>query len=295
MIARSSLLRLFCAALLLSAAPAHAAPAAANLADPAAAIGLVPHRALYDVSLTSARTGSQIINIRGKMFFEWKPSCEGWITEHRFTLTYDYADSPPMTIGSDFSTFENFDGKGLDFSSRRKKDGELYEELRGKAKLGQKDGTGLATYSMPGGLTFDLGRATIFPTNHTINLVRKARQGGGFMRSVIFDGSDDQGPVEVNTFVGKPFAKGVKTVLRNSASFKPVAAGAIDEKLLGAGWKVQMAFFPVLAGELTSDYELTMAFHENGVISDMMIEYGDFSVSQKLVALETVKGDSCKN
>ncbi len=294
MIGRSNLMRFFCAALIMSAGTAHAGPAA-NLADPAAAIGLVPHRALYDVNLTSAKNGSQIINIRGKMFFEWKPSCEGWITEHRFALTYEYADSPSMTIGSDFSTFESFDGKGLDFSSRRKKDGEVYEELRGKANLDQKDGSGKAVYSMPSGLTFDLTRAMVFPTTHTINLVRKARQGSGFMKTVIFDGSDDQGPVEVNSFIGKPFDKGVKSVLRNSAAFKPVTAGAIDEKLLGSGWKVQMAFFPSLASEVTSDYELTMAFHENGVISDMMIEYGDFSVSQKLVALESVKGDSCKN
>ena len=294
MIGRPHLMRFLCAALVLSAGSAHAGPAA-NLTDPAAAIGLVPHRALYDVNLTSARTGSQIINIRGKMFFEWKPSCEGWITEHRFTLTYDYADSPSMTIGSDFSTFESFDGKNLDFSSRRKKDGEVYEELRGKANLDLEDGAGKAIYSMPGGLTFDLKRNTIFPTSHTINLVRKARQGSGFMKTMIFDGSDDQGPVEVNSFIGKPFDKGIKSVLRNSAAFKPAAAGAIDEKMLGPGWKIQMAFFPTLADEVTSDYELTMAFHENGIISDMMIEYGDFSVSQKLVALEQIKSDSCKN
>jgi hypothetical protein len=29
--------------------------------------------------------------------------------------------------------------------------------------------------------------------------------------------------------------------------------------------------------------------HENGVISDMLIEYDDFSVTQKLIALEPVK------
>ena len=66
-------------------------------------------------ALVSAKNGSQIINIHGQMFFEWKPSCEGWITNHRFTLAYDYADSPAMTISSDFSTFEGFDGKSSQF------------------------------------------------------------------------------------------------------------------------------------------------------------------------------------
>jgi hypothetical protein len=36
-----------------------------------------------------------------------------------------------------------------------------------------------------------------------------------------------------------------------------------------------------------------MIFHENGVISDMKIDYDDFSVTQKLVALERVQGDQC--
>ena len=56
-----------------------------------------------------------------------------------------------------------------------------------------------------------------------------------------------------------------------------------------------MAFFPTLGNDVTSDYELTMAFHENGIISDMIIEYGDFSVRQKLIALEKVSADTCKN
>ena len=116
----------FTAVLAYAAGSAQAAP----FKDPATALGLAPHKALYDVSLVSAKNGSQIINIHGKMFFEWKPSCEGWITDHRFILAYDYADSPAMEISSDFSTFEKFDGKAMNFSSRRKKDGEVYSSVR---------------------------------------------------------------------------------------------------------------------------------------------------------------------
>ena len=112
-----------------------AGPLSGPVLDPATAIGLVPHKAIYDVRLSSAKTGSQVLDIRGKMLFEWKPSCEGWITDHRFTLVYDYADTPAMTIDSDFSTFEGFDRQSLNFSSRRSKDGEVYEELSGKANL----------------------------------------------------------------------------------------------------------------------------------------------------------------
>lgn len=295
---RTFLSHFTCTVLILGASVAQAASPALSgrvVEDPALALGLVPHRALYDVNLTGARNGSQIIDISGKMYFEWKPTCEGWATDHRFTLRYDYADAEPMTISSDFSTFESLDGKSLDFSSRRKKDGEVYEELRGNARLEGKGGKGEAVFSLPEGLTFALGKDVIFPTMHTVNLIRKARQGSGFMKTTVFDGSDEEGPVEINAFVGKAFKQGEKSLLRRETGINQVAAGRIDEKLLGPGWKVQMAFFPVLNPESVSDYELTMAFHDNGVISDMQIEYGDFSVSQKLVALEKIPAASCKN
>jgi hypothetical protein len=38
---------------------------------------------------------------------------------------------------------------------------------------------------------------------------------------------------------------------------------------------------------------MSLVFHENGLISDMLIEYDDFSVTQKLVALEKVDAASC--
>ncbi len=273
--------------------PASAQPA---LADPGSAAGLTAHKALYDVSLVSAKNGSQIVNIRGQMYFEWKPSCEGWITDHRFTLSYDYADSPAMTISSDFSTFESFDNRNLSFTSRRKRDGEIYEELRGKASLNEK-GAGSALYAVPDGLTFKLDPGVVFPTAQTIALLNAAKGGKKFYATTIFDGSDEEGPVEVSSFIGKPFKKGDKTtIFKRDIGFKTVAAGgSIDDKLLGPGWNVRMAFFPTLQDEPLSDYELTMALHDSGVISDMKIEYADFSVRQKLVALEKVSGDTCKN
>lgn len=268
---------------------ASAAPLAGSFVDPATAMGLVPHKAIYDVRLSSAKTGSQVVDIRGKMLFEWKPSCEGWITDHRFTLVYDYADTPAMTIDSDFSTFEGFDRQSLDFSSRRSKDGEVYEELRGKASLDPAKGEGKALYSRPEGVSFHLDRAMLFPTGHTIDLLVAAKKGNRFMRGVVFDGSDDVGPVEINAFIGKKIPSGSSTV-------SAVAAAArVDPSLVGVpGWVVRMAFFPNADTGALSDYELTMDFLENGIISDMEIDYADFSVSQKLVALERVKRDVCR-
>ena len=54
--------------LLGTSLPAQAVSAVAA-ADTAAEVALTPHKALYDVELVGSKTGSQIINIRGKMFY----------------------------------------------------------------------------------------------------------------------------------------------------------------------------------------------------------------------------------
>ena len=165
-----------------------------------AADKIEPHKAFYDITLVATRSGSPIINISGKMFYEWQPSCEGWITDHRFNLVYEYADGPGMTVTSDFSTFESFDGKEFSFSARRKRNDELYQEFRGDVDLDKKGGQ--AIYSIPEGVVFDIGPEMNFPMRHTIKLIQSALKKEKFFNAAVFDGSDDEGPVEINAFLG---------------------------------------------------------------------------------------------
>lgn len=244
---------------------------------------LAPHKALYDIDLVATRSGSQVINITGQMFYEWQPTCDAWITDHRFSLYYDYADSPSMEISSNFSTFEDFEGEGLNFSARRKRDGDLYEELRGRAVVADK--SGVAEFSIPEDLKFDLKADTLFPMAHTVEMIKHARANKKFFHAVVFDGSDDEGPVSINSFIG--------SVANPMKSLTP--SDKLDMSLLNTpAWNVRMAVFPEMKDEAVSDYEMSMVFHENGVISDMLIEYDNFSVTQKLVALEKLKAPRCE-
>lgn len=243
----------------------------------------VPHKALYDIDLVSTSSGSQIINISGRMFYESKPGCDAWTTDHRFDLNYEYADSPSMHIQSDFSTYEPYDGSGLNFSSRRRRDGTLYQELRGKATIEQGK-EGQAVFTMPDNLRYDLEEGTLFPMAHTLEMIEKARSGQKFFTATVFDGSDEEGPIEINSFIGKK--------ANALAEIRP--SKDIDMSLVNTpAWNVRMAVFPVMSDEATADYEMDMVFHENGVISDMLIEYDNFSVTQKLVALEKLTVDAC--
>jgi hypothetical protein len=171
----------------------------------------------------------------------------------------------------------------LSFTSRRAREGDLYEELRGNASLGP-DGGGKALYNIPPELKFNLSKGTLFPMMHTLALLDSIEKGNKFFHAVVFDGSDDEGPVEINAITSRRLDAGKDTAL----------SPKIDDKLLrGQAWNVRLAFFPVRGTEAISDYEMNAVIHRNGIISDMRVDYKDFSVTQKLVALERLKNTVC--
>lgn len=245
---------------------------------------ILPHKALYEIKMISKKGSARILNISGKMMFELKGSCEGWNTDHQFDLVYEYADSPSMRITSDFSTYETYDGNEFNFTSQRKRNGQLFKEIRGKSDLTGENAY-KAIYSIPEGLVFDMSEGTVFPMKHTLEIVNLFETNKKFFNRIIFDGSDEEGPVEVNSFIGE--------TVNVLAKIKP--GPEIDANLLNAqARKVRMAFFPLDNMEEGSDYEMTLLFHDNGIISDMEIDYRDFSVSQTLVALEEIKWAECE-
>lgn len=278
-----------CFVLLIIASPSWARSVIDKTIDPKEASNvLTPHKALYDIQLVATRSGAQVVNISGEMLYEWRPTCEGWVTDHRFNLFYEYADSPATKITSDFSTFENYSGEDFSFSARRKRDGNLYEELRGRAVI--RDKGGKAEFTMPTDLSFDLEQDYMFPMGHTVEMVRQALANNKFFTATVFDGSDDEGPVEINSFIGKS-VNPMKVIEPN----EELDMGLLNNK----AWKIRMAVFPKFAEEASADYEMDIVFHENGVISDMLIDYDNFSVTQKLKALSPVKDQidrkSCGN
>jgi len=243
---------------------------------------LEPHKAIYNISLVATRSGSSVVNISGKMFYEWRPSCDGWITDHRFNLFYEYADGPGMQVKSDFSTFEAYDGESFNFTAQRKRNDTTYEQYLGQATMGDDR---MAIYTMPEDLQHELSKGTNFPMRHTVKLIQKAFNNDKFFSAPVFDGSDEEGPVEINAFIGDK-ATADKVLLSSKA--------ISGDLLKTTAWNVRMAVFPENDDGATSDYEMSIVFHENGVISDMLVDYDDFSVKQELVALEKLDHNKCE-
>lgn len=265
---------------------AQAAPATA-VSDPAAIAReqIAPHRALYDIRIDKVKSGSQILGVRGKMLYTLRKTCSGWITDHRFNMFYEYSSAEPMEVETRFSSFENFEGTRLDFSSARFHDGEMAERIRGRAALDpQHPDTSSADFMIPADVHYDLSGGTFFPISHTWYLIDQAKKGRKIVHAVVFDGSDDKGPVEINAVIGRAVPRSA-----------PKNEARIDIKLLDRdGWAMDMAVFSRDQNEAMADYELTMDVLDNGIVRDMKVDYHDFAISQKLTALESIKPDKCE-
>ncbi|MCK5373735.1 MAG: DUF1849 family protein [Alphaproteobacteria bacterium] len=270
-----------------------------SMYDPALKEGFVPHKALYDIRLTSKKSSANISNIRGKMLYEWHSTCEGWVSSHKFDMLYEYIEVPSVHITSEFATYESFDGKEFNFTVQRKKDNYVFEEFRGVATFGdmkeeeKQTSLGHVSYSIPFGLTQDLPQATLFPTAHTLDVLKHIKKGDHFYKANLFDGSDTEGPVEINTFIGKETAYQSIMTMNDKGEF--VESKYIDPDLINTKvWKIRLAFFPLNTFDVMADYEMSAVFHENGIISSMKIDYEDFSITQRLIALEPIESGCIK-
>ena len=182
---------------------------------------------------------------------------------------------------SNYSSWESKDGRNYRFTVRNLRDGRLAEELRGEATLADNAGSGEARFSMPDGTSFELPKASVFPTEHTVQLIEAAKAGGNHLSRVIFDGASLDGPLEVNA------------VIRGQAQPVKVAADTGGDLTSGRSWRVRMAFFPLASLAAQPDYEVGVRLFENGIADNFLLDYGGYSVAANLEKLEALPRPRC--
>ncbi len=248
---------------------------------------IIPHKALYDMKLTSVQSGSPITGVRGDMFFRLDDACDAWSTDHRFSTEYQYSAKPSVIVNSNFVAWENKDGKEFHFTSDTLVNGMASEKIRGSAKLNE-DGSGVATYMKPEEIKHKMDKGFFFPTAHTADMIENAIKGKNFFNVRMFDGSDKDGEIEVSTFIGKEI----------DLSDKYKGMKDIDLKLLkGRAWESRLAFYGLTDDKKNNAeplYQMSFVLHENGVVSSAVVEYKNFSVENKLKALEKLDPEKCK-
>jgi len=266
-------------ALALCGGVAAAAPPAAH----PAAVEVQPHKAMYDMTLESAKPNSGVVGATGSLAYKWGESCDGWTIEQRYQLTMQYEQDQPVTIDSNFVTWESKDGKTYRFNERRTRNGQPDEDIKGDAGFKGAKGAGGAVFSRPKDQNFDLPAGGLFPTAHTLLLIRKAEDGEHYLAAEVFDGSSVDGSVDISAVLGP------KLDPKAHPASETVKSPLIDRP----SWNVRMAFFPDSSKDENPDYELGMRLMDNGIASEMTIDYGDYVIKAKLKEIQALPKPNC--
>jgi len=238
----------------------------------ASAAEIQPHRAIYDLVLAQAKPSSGITDAKGSMLVEWADSCDGWTIDQRYRLSVTSEEGEDSQIVVSYSTWESKDGLSYRFYIRKLRDGDMTEQTRGRSKMPASGEPGEAVFSQPEAATIELPRGALFPTDHTLLLIRAAEKGERFVGRKVFDGGEVEGATEVTAVIGQPTIP--------AADARPL--------LKRRGWPMRLAFYRPSSSGSEPDYEVGMKMLDNGVAESMTLDYGDLVVRANLREIEAI-------
>lgn len=242
--------------------------------------GLLPHRAVYALSLGSMRSSSPVVEAAGRFEFEWEDVCDGWAVSQKFRIALLYEDGISVSFGWSLSSWEAKDGSRYRFFIRRFDGSGQTESVRGQAELGP-DGSGRAVYRLPEEREVELPAGTMFPTGHTMHVLAQAEAQSAPIWTLVFDGSGDVGLFGVSAALSRRLGPEAPTQLAN----------ALIEGV--PSWRVNLAFFGAGAESVEPDQEQGLRLFANGVVDEMQLDYGDFVLDADLTGLTRLPDPDC--
>lgn len=261
-------------------------PAAALAANET--VRLVPHRAVYEMSLGDVRTSSGMTGMSGRMVYEFSGSpCEGYTLNMR--LVTQLSDRTGQATLTDLrsSTWEQSSGTRFRFNSSQILDEKNTEVTSGEA-VREPDGKVMLKLRKPERSERELPRGLLFPTQHSFAILKAAAEGRRLLQATVFDGSEKAEKIyDTTAFIGhkdKPGRQGAETKFKNDEALDKLPS-----------WPITISYFDQSAqGDTTPAYELSFRLFANGVSRDLTIDYGDFVLRGVLRSLEFLEAAPCR-
>ncbi len=274
------------AAALLCLGPAGGAVAAAE-----ETVALAPHRAIYDLTLTTTRGGTGVTSVAGRMAYDLVGSaCEGYTQNMRLVTRLAYQSGGGSVTDLRSTTWEDAAGKHFRFDSSNFRDDKATETTAGDAARQDLSQEIKVELTKPAKRSVFLPSGAYFPIQHTIALIEAARAGKSSFRADLYDGSDKGEKVyDTVTALGRAMSPGSNRKLRKVAH---------ADRLNGVrAWPVSIAYFEPRTDGLDAlpVYEITFWMFENGVSRKLSIDYGDFALEGDLTDIEFHEPSKCEN
>ena len=243
---------------------------------------LVPHRAVYDLTLGESRGNSQVVGVRGRILYDFDGNaCDGYSLQFRQVSELDSGEGKVTTSDLRATTWEGADAKNFKFASQNFLDQNLIDSVDGHAK--RVAAATAVDLVKPEPKVIHLDGAVVFPTEHMIRVIEAARAGKTILDFPVFDGSDTGEKVfNTLTVIGRKLAANER---------KHEDAAANDPRLAGVPrWPVTISYFDKSktgdSGEQTPVYSIDFELYENGLSRALSLDYNDFTVVGTLTSLE---------
>ena len=249
----------------------------AAMAAEAAAGGIAPHRALYEVGLVRADPSAGIAALSGAAYYEWSLGCRRAVVNRETRLSIEPPEGEPVSVRVEFSAWERLDGLAYGFEGRTVRNGVQANARSGTARLAEAGGGGEVEYSQPRGRRVALEPGTVFPGAWVRDVIDHARAGKGLLTRTVFFGEDEDDLMTASVLVLPDGGAGPE---------RPAALEGL------ARWRAQLAFFGA-DDEALPAFESTEWIYENGVGGDAVIDFPDFTIRYRLRAVQLHDPPSC--
>lgn len=254
---------------------------------------LLPHRAIYKVTLAPNRGRGQIVGVDGRMVTDLQTTCEGYISSQRM-VTRMVDESDELSVSDIFaSSWESLDGRSYQFSVRQRLDNDLIAEYEGNTDADAASGAVRAILRKPVEKTVTLPAEILFPNGYMKALLEAARAGNRQLSGQVFDGTSDADYYQVVTSIGAGTSN--EASRRNRSAAKPRMPIKSVEAVIGKAtwWPVQMSYFAPGKNEGLPEFEIAFHLYDNGVSNDLVIDYGAFALFASLQQIESYTLPDC--
>ena len=261
------------------------ASASAETAKPP--VQLVPHRAIYDLSLLRSGGSKGIDSARGRIAMEFGgDACDGYTLKYRQVTVLSSNETGPRTIDTQTATFEAGDGLSMRFKTTSSTQGLVKDGVDGDAQL-RPDGSLDVRFKQPRNEAFAAAGQPVFPSEHLKRLIEAGRNGQATLSVRVYDGSDDGKKIyDTLGLIGRRIEPGASANLEEAARQDALAKVA--------RWPVTISYFGEGSGDRTPAYTVSFDLYENGISRDLKLDYGDFTLKGELKSLEVQAPTACQ-
>lgn len=263
--------------------------AAALLAGPADAVvatakGIVPHRAVYDISLGRSDEGSGVTTAAGRMVFEITGSaCAGYSMKQRMVVNIGDEEGNLGLLDFRIRTFETGNGDRYDFDAKTTVNDDVVEAVKGEARRKGAGGVEVKLKA-PGERTVTLDPSILFPSQHLHAILTAAAADRTFVAAEIYEGAGKGDTSDAaSASIGKALLTDAEGPLRGGVRHWPVSVGYFDRTPDDKNG----------LGEELPSYQMRFTLYENGVTNDLVMDYGKYALLGSLKEIEPLAAEGC--